>query len=71
MFNPLTTEILVMTTFAARLLLAVQSEAPATIDRICTRLASEAPGEEAELRGQAEALLVEFERLGLVESRGP
>jgi PqqD family protein of HPr-rel-A system len=71
-FNPASTEILVVTPLAASVLRAVQAHAPAAIDDICSDLREQAReiGSE-DLRAGVGALLIEFERLGLVESHAP
>ena len=71
-FHPASTEILVVTPLAASVLQAVQMRAAAAIEDICSDLRDQAReiGSE-ELRAGVEALLIEFERLGLVEAHVP
>jgi hypothetical protein len=49
----------------------IQSQAPITLERICAQLSRETSVADADLRQDVEALLIEFERLGLVESLAP
>lgn len=72
-FNPDSTEIFVITDAAARLLRVVQRHATPVpvsdlVAEVETELGHAAPGD---LREELEAMLVEFDRLGLVESAAP
>lgn len=68
LFDPLSTEVLVVPSTAARLLSIIQSGAPMTLDQICGDLAREAQDGDTDRRLEIEAMLAEFERLGFVEA---
>ena len=70
-YDPLSTQVLVVAPIAVRLLQTIQSWAPITLERICAQLSRETSVADADLRQDVEALLIEFERLGLVESLAP
>ena len=68
LYDPLSSRILVVAPIVARLLRTIQSQAPTTIERIRAQLSRELSVPDVDLRLDVEALLLECERLGLVES---
>ncbi len=72
-FNPESTEIFVVTDVAARLLRAIQGHAaPVSVSDLVTELATDPRiAAQGDVQEEVEAMLVELERLGLVDSAAP